>query len=88
MVCVLMMTVSAGTNTETNMCRIVGIVGQQSVSERLVDALERLQYRGYDSTGVATIVEGTCIAARRGEARQSLALSGTIGMSHMPADTS
>ncbi|TWA11867.1 hypothetical protein FB004_1141, partial [Sinorhizobium medicae] len=31
------------------MCGIVGIVGHQPVSERLVEALKRLEYRGYDS---------------------------------------
>lgn len=40
------------------MCGIVGIVGNQPVSERLVDALKRLEYRGYDSAGVATINGG------------------------------
>ena len=38
-----------------NMCGIVGIVGTQPVAGRLVDALKRLEYRGYDSAGVATI---------------------------------
>ena len=40
------------------MCGIVGIVGNQPVAERLVDALKRLEYRGYDSAGVATIANG------------------------------
>ncbi len=40
------------------MCGIVGIVGTQPVAERLVDALKRLEYRGYDSAGVATIHNG------------------------------
>ena len=40
------------------MCGIVGIVGTQPVAERLVDALKRLEYRGYDSAGVATIDNG------------------------------
>ena len=34
------------------MCGIVGIVGNQPVAARLVDALKRLEYRGYDSAGV------------------------------------
>ncbi|GJM02103.1 MAG: glutamine--fructose-6-phosphate aminotransferase [isomerizing] [Rhodomicrobium sp.] len=37
------------------MCGIVGIIGTEPVAERLVDALKRLEYRGYDSAGVATI---------------------------------
>ena len=40
------------------MCGIVGIVGNKPVAERLVDALKRLEYRGYDSAGVATINDG------------------------------
>lgn len=40
------------------MCGIVGIVGKQSVAPLLVDALKRLEYRGYDSAGVATLENG------------------------------
>ncbi len=40
------------------MCGIVGILGQGSVSDRLVDALQRLEYRGYDSAGIATLENG------------------------------
>lgn len=40
------------------MCGIVGIVGRRPVSQRLLDALKRLEYRGYDSAGVATISGG------------------------------
>ncbi|MGR6430718.1 glutamine--fructose-6-phosphate transaminase (isomerizing) [Rhizobium sp. PAMB 3174] len=40
------------------MCGIVGIVGKAPVAERLVDALKRLEYRGYDSAGVATVHDG------------------------------
>ena len=39
------------------MCGIVGIVGQQPASGRLLAALKRLEYRGYDSAGIATIVD-------------------------------
>ncbi|WP_176085850.1 glutamine--fructose-6-phosphate transaminase (isomerizing) [Martelella sp. HB161492] len=46
------------------MCGIVGIVGSANVTERLVDALKRLEYRGYDSAGVAVIADGG-IARRR-----------------------
>ena len=41
------------------MCGIIGIIGKQQVSELLVDGLRRLEYRGYDSTGIATIENGT-----------------------------
>ena len=37
------------------MCGIVGIVGNAPVAPLIVDALKRLEYRGYDSAGVATI---------------------------------
>ncbi|MBP0614089.1 glutamine--fructose-6-phosphate transaminase (isomerizing) [Jiella mangrovi] len=40
------------------MCGIIGIVSRDPVAERLVDALKRLEYRGYDSAGVATIEDG------------------------------
>ena len=40
------------------MCGIVGILGKEAVATSLVDALRRLEYRGYDSAGVATIEDG------------------------------
>lgn len=40
------------------MCGIIGIVGTQPVSDRLIDSLKRLEYRGYDSAGVAAVVDG------------------------------
>ncbi len=40
------------------MCGIVGIVGAEDVSERLLDGLRRLEYRGYDSAGIATDHDG------------------------------
>jgi len=40
------------------MCGIIGIVGTQPVADRLVESLKRLEYRGYDSAGVAAVVEG------------------------------
>ena len=40
------------------MCGIIGIVGTKPVTERLIDSLKRLEYRGYDSAGVAAVVEG------------------------------
>ena len=40
------------------MCGIIGIIGKDQVAERLVDGLKRLEYRGYDSAGVATIDHG------------------------------
>ncbi len=40
------------------MCGIIGILGKGPVAERLVDALRRLEYRGYDSAGIATVENG------------------------------
>ena len=40
------------------MCGIVGIVGREPVADRLVQALGRLEYRGYDSAGIATLDGG------------------------------
>ncbi len=41
------------------MCGIVGILGQHQAAPTLVEALKRLEYRGYDSAGIATINDGT-----------------------------
>jgi glucosamine--fructose-6-phosphate aminotransferase (isomerizing) len=40
------------------MCGIIGIVGKEPVSDRLIDSLKRLEYRGYDSAGIAAVVGG------------------------------
>ncbi|RUP10476.1 glutamine--fructose-6-phosphate transaminase (isomerizing) [Hyphomicrobium sp.] len=50
------------------MCGIVGILGKSSVSTNLVDALRRLEYRGYDSAGIATVEDGA-IERRRAEGK-------------------
>src|SRR5512132_3760256 len=71
------------------MCGIVGILGREPVAGLLVDALKRLEYRGYDSAGVATL-EGGQLARRRAEGKlknleQRLArepLAGTVGIGH------
>ena len=71
------------------MCGIVGIVGQMPVAPLIVDALKRLEYRGYDSAGVATIENGQ-LARRRAEGKlvnlekrlKSEPLDGCIGIGH------
>ncbi len=71
------------------MCGIVGIVGRDPVAGRLVDALKRLEYRGYDSAGVATIDNGK-LDRRRAEGKlfnlekvlDQNPLSGKIGIAH------
>jgi glutamine---fructose-6-phosphate transaminase (isomerizing) len=50
------------------MCGIVGILGKTAVATNLVDALRRLEYRGYDSAGVATVESGT-LERRRAEGK-------------------
>ena len=71
------------------MCGIVGILGREPIAPALLDALKRLEYRGYDSAGVATLENGQ-LARRRaeGKLRQLEArlarepLGGTIGIGH------
>ncbi|CAM5345589.1 glucosamine--fructose-6-phosphate aminotransferase (isomerizing) [Aquamicrobium terrae] len=71
------------------MCGIVGIVGHTPVAPLIVDALKRLEYRGYDSAGVATIERGE-LSRRRAEGKlinlerrlQNEPLDGTIGIGH------
>ncbi|QOZ68171.1 glutamine--fructose-6-phosphate transaminase (isomerizing) [Bradyrhizobium arachidis] len=71
------------------MCGIIGILGQSAVSGRLIDALRRLEYRGYDSTGVATLDDGH-LERRRAEGKlknlevrlRAEPLSGDAGIGH------
>lgn len=71
------------------MCGIVGILGTKPVAIDLVDALKRLEYRGYDSAGVATVENGH-LERRRAEGKlRNLAdrlvvepLSGRAGIGH------
>ncbi len=50
------------------MCGIVGILGSEPVAGQLVEALRRLEYRGYDSAGVATLERGA-LTRRRAEGK-------------------
>jgi glucosamine--fructose-6-phosphate aminotransferase (isomerizing) len=71
------------------MCGIIGIVGREEVTPRLMDGLRRLEYRGYDSAGLCTIVDGR-LERRRAEGKlDNLArvladdpLPGTTGIAH------
>lgn len=71
------------------MCGIVGIIGQEPVAPVILEALKRLEYRGYDSAGIATLAGGE-IERRRAEGKlfnlekmlDEWPLDGTIGIGH------
>ena len=71
------------------MCGIIGILGTAPVAPLLLDGLKRLEYRGYDSAGLATLVNGA-IERRRAEGKleslnarvDAAPLAGTIGIGH------
>jgi glucosamine--fructose-6-phosphate aminotransferase (isomerizing) len=71
------------------MCGIIGITGQGNVTERLLDGLKRLEYRGYDSSGIAVLTDGTLDRRRaKGKIRNLEAkitekpLEGQTGIAH------
>ena len=71
------------------MCGIIGVIGVQPAAPLVLDALKRLEYRGYDSAGIATLVDG---AIHRRRAQGKLAaleaaltanpLAGMLGIGH------
>ncbi|MEK9848504.1 MAG: glutamine--fructose-6-phosphate transaminase (isomerizing) [Rhodospirillaceae bacterium] len=71
------------------MCGIVGVVGKVDAVPRLIEGLERLEYRGYDSAGIATVFDGR-IERRRAKGRiknlseliSSDPIGGKIGIGH------
>ncbi|MEE2995686.1 MAG: glutamine--fructose-6-phosphate transaminase (isomerizing) [Pseudomonadota bacterium] len=71
------------------MCGIIGTIGKADAVPILLDALKRLEYRGYDSAGIATLVDSK-IERRRTEGKiinlealiDGAPLSGTIGIGH------
>lgn len=71
------------------MCGIIGVIGRANATELLVEGLRRLEYRGYDSAGVATIVDGGIHRRRAPGKIANLAarvaqqpLDGGIGIAH------
>ena len=71
------------------MCGIIGVIGKNDVTQSIFDGLKRLEYRGYDSAGIATIADGQ-LMRRRAEGkldalREELSerpLQGSIGIGH------
>jgi glutamine---fructose-6-phosphate transaminase (isomerizing) len=71
------------------MCGIIGILGKEPAAPRLVESLRRLEYRGYDSAGVATLEKGV-LKRRRAEGKLAALekrlsvepLCGTCGIGH------
>ena len=71
------------------MCGIIGILGKEAVTSRLIESLKRLEYRGYDSAGIATLVDGK-IERRRAQGKiknledvlVTSPLPGLIGIGH------
>ncbi len=71
------------------MCGIIGVIGREDAAPRLIDGLRRLEYRGYDSAGIATVVNGA-LGRRRAEGKlDNLAkllvtnpIAGSTGIGH------
>ncbi|MES2983605.1 MAG: glutamine--fructose-6-phosphate transaminase (isomerizing) [Pseudomonadota bacterium] len=71
------------------MCGIIGVIGVELAAPRVLEALRRLEYRGYDSAGIATLVDGR-IERRRAQGKlvalsallEAQPLAGTVGIGH------
>jgi glutamine---fructose-6-phosphate transaminase (isomerizing) len=72
------------------MCGIVGYVGNKQVVPLIIDGLRKLEYRGYDSAGIAVVDEGHQLKIRRAEGKlrnleevlRQKPLDGTYGVGH------
>ncbi|MBL6765093.1 MAG: glutamine--fructose-6-phosphate transaminase (isomerizing) [Verrucomicrobiae bacterium] len=72
------------------MCGIIGYIGKQQASPIVIDGLRRLEYRGYDSAGLAVLADGKLATRKRkGKIDEGLAVlhkqspvTGTVGMGH------
>ena len=76
-------------NKGDDMCGIIGVIGNQPAASLALEALKRLEYRGYDSAGIATLVDGK-LERRRAQGKlaaletllQQQPLGGTLGIGH------
>lgn len=71
------------------MCGIIGIIGRDTAADRLLDGLKRLEYRGYDSAGICTLVDGSLMRRRAEGKLKNLErrlneepLPGVLGIAH------
>src|SRR5687767_6016410 len=72
------------------MCSIIGIISKNDVAPALVDSLKRMEYRGYDSVGIATLSTNNKISVRKGIGKVSqvnsllnlVAMEGYVGIGH------
>jgi glucosamine--fructose-6-phosphate aminotransferase (isomerizing) len=66
------------------MCGIIGIIARETVTSGLLEGLRRLEYRGYASAGIATLVDGQ-IECRRAEGNWAVVTSCTVKIFRSPS---